>query len=71
MYVCIRINRRSNVGARRYCQLSAKFHYTDRTKSTNLSETRADQQTLSVTRVSDKVWSGLSSGIWTLAEAVK
>ena len=38
--------------------VSAKFHYTDRTRPDS-------PQTLSESRVSDKVWSGPSGGIWT------
>jgi len=44
-------------------QLSAKFHYTD---PTGPDQTRQSPHTLSETRVSDKIWSGPSSGIWLL-----
>jgi len=50
---------------------SAKFHYTDRTRPDSPQTCRRHawtQRTLSETRVSDKVWSGPSSGISTLLD---
>ena len=48
-------------------QTRAKFHYTDNGR-TGLDQTKSED--LPETRVSDKVWSGPPSGIWTFANNV-
>ena len=54
----------SRACCRLYCPIcrrhSAKFHYTDRTRPDKVRGLVAE------TRISDKVWSGPSSGIWTI-----
>jgi len=45
--------------------VSAKFHYTDRTRPDKVRRLVGDQ-----TRVPDIVWSGPSSGIWTWIRVV-